>query len=153
MLFADDIVICTEDCETWQASFEQWQHCFEQAGLSVNVGKTEDMMSGGKGLNIEDIAGREIRRIKQFKYLGLLVVDDSALISDAQHYTKAVWCKWWELTPVLCDKKMPLKCIKLYLTHLNVEKRNLTSHKKINQYALHHGNEDVRMVRWLGTSR
>lgn len=43
--YTDDLGICAEDHETLQTNFEQWQHSFEQAGLTVNICKIEALIT------------------------------------------------------------------------------------------------------------
>ncbi|XP_034622790.1 testis development-related protein [Trachemys scripta elegans] len=84
-------IIWMEHCETLQTNFKEWQHSVEQVELRVNVDKTEAIITEGGGSTIKDNTERELRRVKEFKYLGLMVADNSVLLSDSWHCTKGIF--------------------------------------------------------------
>ena len=45
MMFADDIVICSESKEHVEEKLESWRYALERRGLKVNSRKTEYMYS------------------------------------------------------------------------------------------------------------
>ena len=91
----------------------------ESKGLKVNTGKTEVMVSGrnGTNVNIKDKEGRELNQVDQFKYLGVTYSEEGGSETAVRARVKAAWQKWRELGPVIADKKIPTKLkTKLYTT-------------------------------------
>lgn len=56
-------------------------------------------MTEGGGLTIKDITGRELKSMKELKYLRTVAAGHGALLRDAQHRTKTAWSKRRELPP------------------------------------------------------
>ena len=74
MMFADDIVICSENREQVDEKLERWRFALERRGMKVSRSKTEYMC-----VNERDPSGRvrlqgeEIKKVEDFKYLGSTV--------------------------------------------------------------------------------
>lgn len=74
MMFADDIVICSENREQVEEKLERWRFALERRGMKVSRSKTEYMC-----VNERDPSGRvrlqgeEIKKVEDFKYLGSTV--------------------------------------------------------------------------------
>ena len=49
LLYADDLVIMSEDMEDLKERFWNWKNALESKGLKVNIRKTKVMVSGSKG--------------------------------------------------------------------------------------------------------
>ncbi|CAF3425679.1 unnamed protein product [Rotaria socialis] len=73
-LFADDIDVLEEDCESLHQPIEQLRVAAEEAGLIMNRKKTKTLVFGDR--NIEkhvQIAAYTIENVHQFEYLGSLL--------------------------------------------------------------------------------
>ena len=75
MMFADDIVICSESKEQVERSLERWRYALEERrGLKVNRSQTEYMCVNERGDGETVLLqGVEIPKVKEFRYLGLTV--------------------------------------------------------------------------------
>ena len=49
-----------------------------------------------------------ILRVKQFRYLGLIIQDSGEIDNDINQQMKIGWQKWKNASEVLCDKKISL---------------------------------------------
>ncbi|CAH2208793.1 jg3537 [Pararge aegeria aegeria] len=91
-----------------------------------------------------------IATVKQFKYLGSIISNDTKIDDDVTYRTTAGWSKWRQLTGVKCDRRMPLKFKgKLYKTAISpailygLECRAAT---KKHSTKLH--TNEIRILRW-----
>ncbi|KAK3506315.1 hypothetical protein QTP70_016082, partial [Hemibagrus guttatus] len=74
MMFADDIVICSESREQVEENLERWRFALERRGMKVSRSKTEYMCvneRGGSGT--VRLQGEEVKKVQEFKYLGSTV--------------------------------------------------------------------------------
>ena len=44
MVFADDVILCSENREEVQTSLEKWRQALESSGMKINRSKTEYMI-------------------------------------------------------------------------------------------------------------
>ncbi|KAK3520565.1 hypothetical protein QTP70_027087 [Hemibagrus guttatus] len=100
MMFADDIVICSESREQVEVNLERWRFALERRGMKVSRSKTEYMcVNEREGSGTVRLQGEEVRKVQEFKYLGSTVqsngecgkeVRASAIAQDAdQNYDYA----------------------------------------------------------------
>ncbi|KAK2842758.1 hypothetical protein Q5P01_012958 [Channa striata] len=87
MMFADDIVICSESREQVEEQLERWRFALERRGMKVSRSKTEYMCVNerdpGRSVRLQ---GAEVKKVQEFKYLRSTVQYDSAgllLISES----------------------------------------------------------------------
>ncbi|KAK3536884.1 hypothetical protein QTP86_027008, partial [Hemibagrus guttatus] len=74
MMFADDIVICSESREQVEESLERWRFALERRGMKVSRSKTEYMcVNERKGSGTVRLQGEEVKKVQEFKYLGSTV--------------------------------------------------------------------------------
>ncbi|KAK3557836.1 hypothetical protein QTP86_003178 [Hemibagrus guttatus] len=74
MMFADDIVICSESREQVEESLERWRFALERRGMKVSRSKTEYMcMNEREGSGTVRLQGEEVKKVQEFKYLGSTV--------------------------------------------------------------------------------
>ena len=74
MMFADDIVICSESKEHIEEKLERWRYAGERRGMEVNRRKTEYMCVNERQVNdTVKMLGEEVAKLKDFKYLGSTV--------------------------------------------------------------------------------
>ncbi|KAK3526321.1 hypothetical protein QTP70_022740 [Hemibagrus guttatus] len=74
MMFADDIVICSESREKVEESLERWRFVLERRGMKVSRSKTEYMcVNEREGSGTVRLQGEEVKKVQEFKYLGSTV--------------------------------------------------------------------------------
>ncbi|KAK3530827.1 hypothetical protein QTP70_002857 [Hemibagrus guttatus] len=71
MMFADDIVICSESREQVEENLERWRFVLERRGMKVSRSKTEYMcVNEREGSGTVRLQGKEVKKVQEFKYLG-----------------------------------------------------------------------------------
>ncbi|KAJ8363293.1 hypothetical protein SKAU_G00121240 [Synaphobranchus kaupii] len=73
MMFADDIVICSESREQVEEILEKWRYALERRGMKVSRRKTEYMCVNGREDGGVSMQGVEVAKVDKFKYLGSTV--------------------------------------------------------------------------------
>ncbi|KAK3526217.1 hypothetical protein QTP70_017770 [Hemibagrus guttatus] len=74
MMFADDIVICSESREQVEENLERWRFALERRGMKVSGSKTEYMcVNEREGSGTVRLQGEEVKNVQEFKYLGSTV--------------------------------------------------------------------------------
>ncbi|KAK3561228.1 hypothetical protein QTP86_029608, partial [Hemibagrus guttatus] len=74
MMFADDIVICSESSEQVEENLERWRFALERRGMKVSRSKTEYMcVNEREGSGTVRLQGEEVKKVQEFKYLGSTV--------------------------------------------------------------------------------
>ncbi|KAK3555273.1 hypothetical protein QTP86_014885 [Hemibagrus guttatus] len=74
MMFADDIVICSESREQVEENLERWRFALERRGMEVSRSKTEYMcVTEREGSGTVRLQGEEVKKVQEFKYLGSTV--------------------------------------------------------------------------------
>ena len=74
MMFADDIVICSEGKERVEEKLESWIYALERRGMKVNRRKTDYMCANERQVNgTVKMQGEEVAKVEDFKYLGSTV--------------------------------------------------------------------------------
>ncbi|KAK3522102.1 hypothetical protein QTP70_025265, partial [Hemibagrus guttatus] len=74
MMFADDIVICSESREQLEENLERWRFVLERRGMKVSRSKTEYMcVNEREGSGTVRLQGEEVKKVQEFKYLGSTV--------------------------------------------------------------------------------
>ncbi|KAK3565197.1 hypothetical protein QTP86_001008 [Hemibagrus guttatus] len=74
MMFADDIVICSESREQVEENLERWGFALERRGIKVSRSKTESMcVNESEGSGTVRLQGEEVKKVQEFKYLGSTV--------------------------------------------------------------------------------
>ncbi|KAK3523019.1 hypothetical protein QTP86_011235 [Hemibagrus guttatus] len=74
MMFADDIVICSESREQVEENLERWRFALERRGIKVSRSKTEYMcVNEREGSGTVRLQGEEVKKVQEFKYLGSTV--------------------------------------------------------------------------------
>ncbi|KAK3565629.1 hypothetical protein QTP86_012957 [Hemibagrus guttatus] len=74
MMFADDIVICSESREQVEENLERWRFALERRGMKVSRSKTEYMcVNEREGSGTVSLQGEEVKKVQEFKYLGSTV--------------------------------------------------------------------------------
>ncbi|KAK3575597.1 hypothetical protein QTP86_031143, partial [Hemibagrus guttatus] len=74
MMFADDIVICSESREQVEENLERRRFALEKRGMKVSRSKTEYMcVNEREGSGTVRLQGEEVKKVQEFKYLGSTV--------------------------------------------------------------------------------
>ncbi|KAK3531893.1 hypothetical protein QTP70_034402 [Hemibagrus guttatus] len=107
MMFADDIVICSESREQVEENLERWRFALERRGMKVSCSKTEYMcVNEREGSRTVRLQGEEVKKVQEFKYLGSTVQSNGECGKEVKKRVQAGWNGWGKVTGVLCDRKM-----------------------------------------------
>ncbi|KAK3548082.1 hypothetical protein QTP70_004512 [Hemibagrus guttatus] len=107
IMFADDIVICSESREQVEENLERWRFALERRGMKVSRSKTEYMcvneMEGSETVRLQ---GEEVKKVQEFKYLGSTVQSNGECGKEVKKRVQAGWNGWRKVSGVLCDRKI-----------------------------------------------
>ncbi|KAK3572993.1 hypothetical protein QTP86_012029 [Hemibagrus guttatus] len=107
MMFADDIVICSESREQVEENLERWRFALERRGMKVSRSKTEYMcVNEREGSGTVRLQGEEVKKVKEFKYLGSTVQSNGECGKEVKKRVQAGWNGWRKVSGVLCDQKI-----------------------------------------------
>ncbi|KAK3545742.1 hypothetical protein QTP70_011326 [Hemibagrus guttatus] len=107
MMFADDIVICSENREQVEENLERWRFVLERRGMKVSCSKTEYMcVNEREGSGTVRLQGEEVKKVQEFKYLGSTVQSNGEYGKEVKKRVQAGWNGWRKVSGVLCDRKI-----------------------------------------------
>ncbi|KAK3543806.1 hypothetical protein QTP70_028101 [Hemibagrus guttatus] len=107
MMFADDIVICSESREQVEENLERWRFALERRGMKVSRSKTEYMcVNEREGSGTVRLQGEEVKKVQEFKYLGSTVQSNGECGKEVKKRVQAGWNRWRKVSGVLCDQKI-----------------------------------------------
>ncbi|KAK3572429.1 hypothetical protein QTP86_032648 [Hemibagrus guttatus] len=107
MMFADDIVICSESREQVEENLQRWRFALERRGMKVSRSKTEYMcVNEREGSGTVRLQGEEVKKVQEFKYLGSTVQSNGECGKEVKKRVQAGWNGWRKVSGVLCDKKI-----------------------------------------------
>ncbi|KAK3517462.1 hypothetical protein QTP70_012393 [Hemibagrus guttatus] len=107
MMFADDIVICSESREQVEENLERWRFALERRGMKVSRSKTEYMcVNEREGSGTVRLQGEEVKKVQEFKYLGSTVQSNGEFGKEVKKRVQAGWNGWRKVWGVLCDRKI-----------------------------------------------
>ncbi|KAK3548559.1 hypothetical protein QTP70_014478, partial [Hemibagrus guttatus] len=107
MMFADDIVICSESREQVEENLERWRFALERRGMKVSRSKTEYMcVNEREGSGTVRLQGEEVKKVEEFKYLGSTVQSNGECGKEVKKRVQAGWNGWRKVSGVLCDRKI-----------------------------------------------
>ncbi|KAK3571518.1 hypothetical protein QTP86_012862 [Hemibagrus guttatus] len=107
MMFADDIVICSESREQVEENLERWRFALERRGMKVSHSKTEYMcVNEREGSGTVRLQGEEVKKVQKFKYLGSTVQSNGECAKEVKKRVQAGWNGWRKVLGVLCDRKI-----------------------------------------------
>ena len=110
MMFADDIVICSESKERVEEKLESWRYALERRGMKVNRRKTEYMCVNEKQVKgTVKMQGEEVAKVVDFKYLGSTVQSNGVCGREVKKRVQAGWNGWRRMSGVICDRRVPAK--------------------------------------------
>ncbi|KAK3540907.1 hypothetical protein QTP86_004171 [Hemibagrus guttatus] len=122
MMFADDIVICSESREQVEENLERWRFALERRGMKVSRNKTEYMcVNEREGSGTVRLQGEEVKKVQEFKYLGSTVQSNGECGKEEKKRVQAGWNGWRKVSGVLCDRKISARIKeKVYRTVVRV---------------------------------
>ncbi|KAK3554949.1 hypothetical protein QTP86_001870 [Hemibagrus guttatus] len=107
MMFADDIVICSESREQVEENLERWRFALERRGMKVSRSKTEYMcVNEREGSGTVRLQGEEVKKVQEFKYLGSTVQSNGECGKEVKKQVQAGCNGWRKVSGVLCDRKI-----------------------------------------------
>ncbi|KAK3511554.1 hypothetical protein QTP70_009660 [Hemibagrus guttatus] len=107
MMFAGDIVVCSESREQVEGNLERWRFALERRGLKVSRSKTEYMCVNEKeGSGTVRLQGEDVKKVQEFKYLGSTVQSNGECGKELKKRVQAGWNGWRKVSGVLCDRKI-----------------------------------------------
>ncbi|KAK3569721.1 hypothetical protein QTP86_004043 [Hemibagrus guttatus] len=107
MMFADDIVICSESREQVEENLERRRFALERRGMKVSRSKTEYMcVNEREGSGTVRLQGEEVKKVQEFKYLGSTVQSNGECGKEVKKRVQAGWNGWRKVSGVLCDRKI-----------------------------------------------
>ncbi|KAK3531916.1 hypothetical protein QTP70_034423, partial [Hemibagrus guttatus] len=107
MMFADDIVICSDSREQVEENLERWRFALERRGMKVSRSKTEYMcVNEREGSGTVRLQGVEVKKVQEFKYLGSTVQSNGECGKEVKKRVQAGWNGWRKVSGVLCDQKI-----------------------------------------------
>ena len=116
MMFANDIVICSESKEQVERSLERWRYALERRGIKVSKSKTEYMCVNER-VDGETVLlqGVEVPKVKEFRYLGSTVQCSGGCGSEVKRRVQAGWNNWRRVSGVICNRRLSA-CASFYKT-------------------------------------
>ncbi|KAK3561616.1 hypothetical protein QTP86_010765 [Hemibagrus guttatus] len=111
MMFADDIVICSESREQVEENLERWRFALERRGMKVSGSKTEYMcVNEREGSGTVRLQGEEVKKIQEFKYLGSTVQSNGECGKEVKKRVQAASkiafpCTWFAHTTERAEKR------------------------------------------------
>ncbi|KAK3521007.1 hypothetical protein QTP86_015761, partial [Hemibagrus guttatus] len=94
MMFADDIVICSESREQVEENLERWRFVLEGRGMKVSRSKTEYMcVNEREGSGTVRLQGEEVKKVQEFKYFGSTVQSNGVCGKEVKKRVQAEFLK------------------------------------------------------------
>ena len=94
MIFADDIVTCSECKEQVEENLESWRYALERRGMKVNRRKTECMCVDERQDNDSStvkMQGEDVAKVEDFKCLGSTVQSNRECGREVKKIVQAGW--------------------------------------------------------------
>uniref|UniRef100_A0A8C4T634 ribonuclease H n=1 Tax=Erpetoichthys calabaricus TaxID=27687 RepID=A0A8C4T634_ERPCA len=92
MMFADDIVICSDSREQVEKILERWRYALERRGMKVSRNKTEYMCVNEREVSgMLRMQGVELAKADEFKYLGSTVQSNGDCGREVKKRVQAGW--------------------------------------------------------------
>ena len=110
MMFADDIVICSESKEWVEEKLESWRYALERRGMKVNRRKTEYTCVNERQVNgTVKMQVEEVEKVEDLKYLGSTVQGNGECRREVKKRVQAGWNGWRRMSGVICDRRVPAR--------------------------------------------
>jgi hypothetical protein len=154
MLFADDVVLISDNHCELQNTLERWRKILEENGLKISRKKTEYLYLPFENPDAQTpqilLDGEVLVNCDSFKYLGSLIHKDGSCAADVNHRIGVGWMKFRSVTGVLCDPKIPIKLKgKVYQTVVRPAiMYGSECWTMYNSYTRQLETAEMRMLRW-----
>ena len=90
MMFADDIVLCSESREEVEEDLERWRFTLERRRMKVSRSKMEYLcVNEGEENGKIAMEGTEINKVNEFKYLGSGINSEGGYNTDVKKRIQA----------------------------------------------------------------
>ncbi|XP_063614581.1 uncharacterized protein LOC134787702 [Penaeus indicus] len=111
IMYADDVVTCTNNRETCEEKLVQWTRALERRGMKVSRTKKENLNAGNGTQRVGSISlgGERVQRVAEFKYLGSTIQEDGGSEAEVSKRIQAGWNSWRNVAGVLCDRRISTK--------------------------------------------
>ena len=106
MLFADDVVLCSENRKELEQDLERWRYALERRGMRVSRSKTEYLCLNDIDNGEVKMEGVDIKKVTEFRYLGSTVTSTAESKTEVSKRILSGWNGWRKVTGVLCDRNM-----------------------------------------------
>ncbi|XP_051781188.1 uncharacterized protein LOC127527216, partial [Erpetoichthys calabaricus] len=105
MMFADDIVICSDSREQVEETLERWRYALERRGMKVSRNKTEYMCVNEREVSgMVRMQGVELAKVDEFKYVISTVQSNGDCGREVRKRVQAGWNGWRRVSGVICDR-------------------------------------------------
>ena len=112
MVFADDIVSCSESKEQVEEKLKCWRYALDRRGMKVSSRKTEYMCVNERqdtGSGTVKLQGEEVTKVDDFKYLGSTVQSNGECGREVKKRVQTGWNGWRRISGVICDRRVPAR--------------------------------------------
>ncbi|MBN3293353.1 YSM6 protein, partial [Polypterus senegalus] len=107
VMFADDIVICSDSREQVEETLERWRYALGRRGMKVSRNKTEYMCVNEREVSgMVRMEGVQLTKVDEFKYLGSTVQSKGDCGREVKKRVKAGWNGWRRALGVICDRRV-----------------------------------------------
>ncbi|KAG2455536.1 POLR protein, partial [Polypterus senegalus] len=107
MMFADDIVICSDSREQVEETLERWRYALERRGMKVSRNKTEYMCVNEREVSgMVRMQGVHLAKVDEFKYLESTVQNNGHCGREVKKRVQAGWNGWRKVSGVNCDRRV-----------------------------------------------
>ncbi|KAG2462952.1 YSM6 protein, partial [Polypterus senegalus] len=107
MMFADDIVICSDSREQVEETLERQRYALERRGMKVSRNKTEYMCINEREVSgMVRMQGVELAKVDEFKYLESTVQSNGDCGREVKKRVQAGWNGWRKMSGIICDRRV-----------------------------------------------
>ena len=90
---------------------EEWRNALESRGMKISRTKTEYFTTDSNGNQDVTVRldGEELKRARNFKYLGSVVDATVDTEKEVNYRIQCGWNNWRKVSGVICDRRVPVK--------------------------------------------
>ena len=106
-MLEDGKVLFRQNHKKQEEDREIRRNAFKRIDLKVSWSKTDYLKVGGVEVGEElKLQEDEVKRVKNFKYLGSTVSGDGRCEEEVRRRIQAGWMSWKKVSGVVCDRKL-----------------------------------------------